>query len=103
MWQKAQSQPSQGVIDQPHHLGRPAMCWRIYQNHFVYVSIEGGAQGIQCPKAVQRGNLVAWLSCMTDRPDKWAPRAESSATAPTYSSYKCHGATLGKKCKESEV
>jgi hypothetical protein len=32
------------------------MHWCIYKKHFVYMSIRGGAQGIQCPKAVQGGN-----------------------------------------------
>jgi hypothetical protein len=46
-------------------------------NCLVYMSSRGGAQGIQCPKVVQGGNLASRPSCMTDRPDKWAPRAQS--------------------------
>jgi hypothetical protein len=49
---------------QPHHLGWSAMCCRISKNHFIYVYRRGGAQGIQCPKAVQGGNLAARTSCM---------------------------------------
>jgi hypothetical protein len=54
-------------------------------------------------KAVQGGNLAAWPSCMAGRPIKWAPHAQSSATAPPYSYYKYHGAPPGRKCEESEV
>jgi hypothetical protein len=103
MWHKAQAQPSQSVAGQPHHLGRSAMCWCIFKNHFVYMSRRGGAQDMQCPKAVQGGNLAARSSCMFGRPDKWTPRAQSSATTPPYSSYKYHGAPPGRKCEESEV
>jgi hypothetical protein len=53
MWHKARAQLSQGVAGQPHHLGRLAMCWHISKNHFAYMSKRGGAQGTQCPKAVQ--------------------------------------------------
>jgi hypothetical protein len=102
-WHKARAQPSQGVASQPHHLGRPAMCWRNSKNHFVYMSSRGGTQGIQCPKAVQGGNIATRASCMAGCPDKWAPHAQSSAIAPPYSSYKYHGAPPGRKCEESEV
>jgi hypothetical protein len=95
-WHKTWAQPSQGVAGQPHHLGWPAMHWRISKNHFVYVSMRGSAQGIQCPKMVQGGNMATRPSCMADWPDKWAPRAQSLATTPPYSSYKYHG-------EESEV
>jgi hypothetical protein len=91
MWHKAWAQPSQGVADRPHHLGRPVMCWRIFKNCFLYVSSRGGAQGIQCPKAVQEGNLAVRPSCMAGRPDKWASRIQSSTRAPPYT-YKYHGA-----------
>jgi hypothetical protein len=83
MWHKARAQLSQGVADWPHHLGRPAMCWHISKNHFVYVSRRGGAQGIQCPKAVQRGNLATRLSCVAGQPNKSASRAPISPKAPT--------------------
>jgi hypothetical protein len=69
MWHKAQAQPSQGVAERPHHLGQLAMCWRISKNCFVYVSSRGSAKGIQCPKAVQGGNLSTRPSCMAGRPD----------------------------------
>jgi hypothetical protein len=103
MWHKARAQPSQGVAGWPHHLGWPVMCWHISKNHFVYVSSRGGAQGIQCPKAVQGGNLAAWPSCMAGQPNKWTSRAQSSARAPPYSSYKYHGAPFHRNCEESEV
>jgi hypothetical protein len=46
-----------------------------------------------CPaEAVQVGNLAARPSFMVGQPDKWASRAQSSARAPPYSSYKYHGA-----------
>jgi hypothetical protein len=83
--------------------GRSAMFWRISKHHFVYASSRGSAQGIQCPKVVQGGNLAARLSCMAARPNKWASHAQSSARAPPYSSYKYHGAPPGKWCEESEV
>jgi hypothetical protein len=102
MWHKAWAQPSQGVVDQPHHLGQPAMCWHISKNCFVYESIRDGAQGIQCSWAVQGGNLATQPSFIAGWPDKWATRAQSSATAPPCS-YKYHGAPLGRKCEESEV
>jgi hypothetical protein len=54
-------------------------------------------------KAVQGANLSAQPSCMAGRPVKWAPCAQSSATTLTYSSYKYHGAPIGRKCEESEV
>jgi hypothetical protein len=95
-WHKARAQPSQGVAGRPHHLGWPAMCWRISKNHCVYVSSRGGAQVIQCPKAVQGGNLAS-------RPDKWDARTQSSARALPYSSYKYHGAPPDRRCEESEV
>jgi hypothetical protein len=76
--------------------GWSGMCWCISKNRFVYVSRIGGAQGIQCPKVVQGGNLA-------NQPIQWAPRAHSSAIAPPYSSYKYHGALADKKCEESEV
>jgi hypothetical protein len=91
-----------------HGLNR-AMVWPAghvlehLQNCFVYVSSRGGAQVIQCPKAVQGGILATRPSCMASRPDKWAPHAQYSATALPYSSYKYHGAPSGRKCKESEV
>jgi hypothetical protein len=59
MWHKARAQSSQGVAGRPHHLGRSAMCWHISKSRFVYVSSRGGAQCIQCLKAVQGGNLAA--------------------------------------------
>jgi hypothetical protein len=102
-WHNARAQPSQGVASRPHHLGRLAMCWRIYKKHFVYVSNGGGAQGIQCPNVVQQGNLATRPSCMTGQPNKWASHAQSSATTQTYSSYKYHGAPPGRKSEESEV
>jgi hypothetical protein len=80
-----------------HHLGRPAMCWRISRNCFVYMSRRGSAKGIQCPKPVQGGNLAARPSCMIGRPIKWTPHAQSSSTAPPYS-YKYHGAPSDRKC-----
>jgi hypothetical protein len=67
------------------------------------MSNRGGAQGIQCPKVVQGGNLAARPSCVAGRSDKWASHAQSSSRAPPYSSYKKHGAPPGKKCEESEV
>jgi hypothetical protein len=76
--------------------GWPAMCWCISKNHFVYMPNRGGAQGIQCPKAVQGGNMAS--QC-----DKWASCAQSSARALSYSSYKYHGAPPGRKCEKSEV
>jgi hypothetical protein len=70
--QKARAQLSQGVAGRPHHLGRPVMCCRISKNCFVFVSSRGGSQGIQCPKAVQGGNLavgeVAWSTGLTSGP-----------------------------------
>jgi hypothetical protein len=103
MWHKARAQPNQGVADRRHHFGWPAMCWRISKNCFVYMSSRGDAQGIQCPKKVQGGNLGARPSCMAGRPDKWASCTQSSARAAPYSSYKYHGAPLSRKCEESEV
>jgi hypothetical protein len=103
MWHKARAQPSQGVAGQPHHLGRPAMCWRNSKNHFIYVSSRGGAQGTQFPKAVQGGNLAARSSCMAGRPNKWAPRAQSSATTLPYSSDKYHGAPSVESVKTVRV
>jgi hypothetical protein len=102
MWHKSTAQSSQGVVDRPHNLGRSAMCWHISKNRFVYVSSRGGAHGIQCPKAVQGGNLATRPGCMVGRPDKWASRTQSSARVPPYS-YKYHGAPPDKKCEESEV
>jgi hypothetical protein len=103
MWHKARAQPSQGVVGWPHHLGRPAMCSRISKNHFVCMSSKGDAQGIQCPKMMQGGNLAPRPSCMAGRPDKWASRTQSLARALPYSSYKYHGAPSGRRCEESEV
>jgi hypothetical protein len=103
MWHKSRAQWSQGVADRPHHLGQLAMYWRISKNSFVYLSSRDSAQGIQCPKVVQGGNLAARPSFMADRLDKWASRAQYSARAPPYSSYKYHGAPPGRKCEESEV
>jgi hypothetical protein len=92
MSHKARAQPSQRVAGRPHHLGRPTMCWCISKNSFVYVSIRGSAQGIQCPKVVQGGNMATLPTCMAGRPDKWAPHAQSLTTALPYSSYEFHGA-----------
>jgi hypothetical protein len=103
MWHKARAQPSQGVAGRPHHLGWPTMCWCIFKNGFVYVSSRAGAQGIQCPKVVEGGNLAARPSCMAGQPNKWASRTQSLARAPPYSSYKYHGAPPDRKCEESEV
>jgi hypothetical protein len=75
MWHKARGQSSQGEAGRPHHLGRPTMCWRISKNRFIYMSSRGSTQGIQCPKAVQGGNLAARPSRMAGRPDKCASRA----------------------------
>jgi hypothetical protein len=102
MRHKARAQPSQGVVDRPHHLGRPAMCWRISKTHFVYVSSRGGAQGIQFPKAVQVGNLAARPSFMAGQPNKWALHVQFLTRAPPYS-LKYHGAPPGRKREESEV
>jgi hypothetical protein len=102
-WHKARAQLSQGVAGRPHHLARSAMCWRISKNHFVYVSSRCDAQGTQCPKVVQGGNLATWPSCMAGWQDKWASRTQSSARAPPFSSFKYHGAPLGRSCDESEV
>jgi hypothetical protein len=98
MWHKARAKPSQGVAGQQHHLGWLVMCWRNSENHFVYVSNRGGGQGIQCPKAVQGGNLATRPSWMAGQPDKWASRTQSSARALPYSSYKYHGAPPSIKC-----
>jgi hypothetical protein len=67
-------------MTEKHHMDEAVMCWRFSRNRFVYVSRRGGAQGIQCLKPVQGGNLVARPSCMAGWPDKWGPRAKSSAT-----------------------
>jgi hypothetical protein len=83
--------------------GQPAMCWHISKNGFVYVSSRGSAQGIQCPKVVQGGNLATQPSCMATWPNKWTPHAQSLATESPYSSYRYHGAPPGRKCEESEV
>jgi hypothetical protein len=83
MWHKARDQPSQCVARRPHHLDRLAMSCRISKKCFVYVSRRGDAQGIQCPKAVQGGNLAARPSCMAGRPNKWASQAPNLAKAPT--------------------
>jgi hypothetical protein len=53
--------------------------------------------------AMERLNLAAQPSCMVGRPDKWASRAQCSARAPPYSSYKNHHAPPGSECEESEV
>jgi hypothetical protein len=101
MWHKAWAQPSQAVAGRPHHLGRPAMCWCISKNRFVYMFSRGGAQGIQCPMAVQGETWppgqVAWPAGLTCAPHM------PNLQAPPYSSYKYHGAPLGRKCEESEV
>jgi hypothetical protein len=72
MWHKAWAQSSQAVAGRPHHLGRPAMCWCISKNHFVYMFSRGGAQGIQCPMAVQGETWppgqVAWPAGLTCAP-----------------------------------
>jgi hypothetical protein len=78
MWNKARTQPSQGVADRPRVGTFPKNC-------FVYLCRRGGAQGIQCPKAMQVGNLAARPSCMIGQPDKWASCAQSLARAPPYS------------------
>jgi hypothetical protein len=52
---------------------------------------------------VERLNLAARPSCMADRPNKWASRAQSSARALPYSSYKYPHAPPSRKCEESEV
>jgi hypothetical protein len=70
MWHKERAQPSQGVASRLHHLSQPSMFWCISKIRFVYVSIGGGAQGIQCSKAVQGANLAAWPSCVASQPDK---------------------------------
>jgi hypothetical protein len=72
--------------------GQLAMCWRISKNQFVYMSSRGGAQGIQCPKVVQGGNLAAQPSYMAGQPDKCSSHGQSSAKAPPNSSYKYPGA-----------
>jgi hypothetical protein len=54
-------------------------------------------------KAVERLNVAAWPCFVADRPDKWASRAQSSARAPSYSSYKYPGPPPGRKCEEIEV
>jgi hypothetical protein len=92
---------STGLIE-PRY-GRPAMSWRISKNYFVDVSRRGGAIGIQCPKVVQGGNLATRPSCMAGWLAKWAPHTKSLTTTPPYSSYKYHGAPLGRKCEECEV
>jgi hypothetical protein len=84
MWYKARAQSSQGVAGRPHHLGWLAMCWRISKNYFVYVSSRGGAQGIQCPKAVQGGNLVARPASLTSGPHAPNLRPEHRLTPPIY-------------------
>jgi hypothetical protein len=97
MWHKAQAKPSQGLASRPHHLGQTAMCWRISKNCFVYMFSRSSGQVVQCPKAVQGGNLAAQPSCMAGRPNKWAPHTQSLATAPPYSPYKYHGAPSWQK------
>jgi hypothetical protein len=100
MWHKARAQLSQGVAGRLHHLGRPAMCCPISKNHFVYVSNRGGAEGIQCSKAVQGGNLAARPTFMVDRCDKWASHTQSLARVLPYSSYKYHSAPLVESVKK---
>jgi hypothetical protein len=100
---KRENDVAQSVGSTEPRSGRPATCWRISKNCFAYLSIRGGAQGIQYPKAVQGGNLATRPNYMAGRPNKWAPSAQSSATAPPNSSYKNHGAPPGRKCAECEV
>jgi hypothetical protein len=83
MWHKARAQPSLGVAGRPHHLSWPAMCWCISKNYFINVSSKGGAQGIQCPKAVQGGNLATRPSCMAGRPNMWTSQAPTLPKEPT--------------------
>jgi hypothetical protein len=54
-------------------------------------------------KAVEQLNLTARPSFMAGWPNKWASHAQSSARAPSYSSYKYRGAPPDRKCEESEV
>jgi hypothetical protein len=100
MWHKARAQLCQGVVGRLHHLGRPAMCWPISKNCFVYVSSREGVEGIQCSKVVQGGNLAVRPSSMVDRCDKWASHTQSSARVLPYSSYKYHSAPLVESVKK---
>jgi hypothetical protein len=54
-------------------------------------------------KLVERLNVAARPSFMAGCLVKWASRAQSSARAPLYSSYKYPDAPAGRKCGESEV
>jgi hypothetical protein len=54
-------------------------------------------------KVVERLNLAAWPGCMAGRADKGASRAQSSARAPPYTSYKYPRAPPDRKHEESEV
>jgi hypothetical protein len=101
--EKARAQLSQGVAVRPHYLARPAISWRISKNCFVNVSSRGRAQGDQCLKAVQGGNMAARLGYIAGQPDKLASCTQSLARAPPYSSYKYHHALPSKKGEESEV
>jgi hypothetical protein len=47
--------------------------------------------------------LAARPSWMIDQLDMWASRAQYSARAPPYSSYKYHGAPPSRKYEEREV
>jgi hypothetical protein len=81
-WHKARAQPSQGVAGRPHHLGRPAMCRRIYKNRFVYVSNRGGAQ---VPNAQRLCKEETWLSDQ----DAWLPGLTSGPHTPNLQPQHC--------------
>jgi hypothetical protein len=96
MWHKAQAQLSQGVADRAYVGMFPKTIFTTCQSKSVR-----GVSNVE--KAVQGGNLAARPSCMASRLVNWAPRAQSSAVAPPYSSYEYHGAPPSRRCEESEV
>jgi hypothetical protein len=96
MWHKARAQSSQGVAGRPCVGAFPETVLSTCVGEVVLK--ESNAQ-----KAVQGGNMATRPSCMADWPDKWAPHAQSLATAPPYSYYKYHGASPDRNFEESEV
>jgi hypothetical protein len=94
MWHKARAQLTQSGAGRPHTRGRQARSWHISIFTTCQSKSVRGVSNVE--KAMERLNVAV-------RPDKWASRAQSSARALSYSSYKYPSAPPGRKCEESEV
>jgi hypothetical protein len=96
MCHKAQAQPNQGVVGRSCVGAFPRTVLSMCLAEAV-LKVSNAQQ--HCKEETWPLGQVAWPTGLISEP----PRAQSSATTLTYSSYKFHGAPPIRRCEESEI